>query len=209
MTAPYPIAVLISGGGTTLQNLVDQINLDLLNVNIVQVIASRPNIVGIDRARKAGLAVEVIDRRGFASLDEFSERIWDLCRAKGAKLVCMAGYLQLLKIPADFAQRVINIHPALLPAFGGKGMYGQHVHEAVIEYGAKVSGCTVHFVDDQYDHGPIIAQQVVEVKEDDTPESLAARVFRAECAVYPEVIEAISEGRIVLEGRRVKWQFPA
>jgi phosphoribosylglycinamide formyltransferase-1 len=99
---------------------------------------------------------------------------------------------------------VVNIHPALLPSFGGKGLYGQHVHEAVLQHGVKISGCTVHFVDDQYDHGPIIAQRAVPVLDDDSPDTLAARVFQAECEVYPEVIRAIAEGRVNVEARRVR-----
>jgi phosphoribosylglycinamide formyltransferase-1 len=116
----------------------------------------------------------------------------------------MAGFLQLLDIPPDFEHRVMNIHPALIPAFCGKGYHGAHVHRAVLEAGVKVSGCTVHFADNQYDHGPIILQQVVPVKDDDTPESLAARVFEAECTAYPEAIRLFAEGRLEVQGRRVR-----
>jgi phosphoribosylglycinamide formyltransferase-1 len=200
----FPIAVLISGGGTTLQNLIDRIAEGSLPARIEQVVSSRPNVRGIDRARAAGLPVEVVERKAFPTIEAFSERTFGLCRSAGARLVCLGGYLQLLRIPADYRLKVVNIHPALLPAFGGKGMYGHHVHEAVLEYGAKVSGCTVHFLDDQYDHGPIIAQRAVEVREDDTPESLAARVFEAECELYPNVIQDLSDGRIVVEGRAVR-----
>jgi phosphoribosylglycinamide formyltransferase-1 len=175
-----------------------------LPVRIVQVISSRRNVAGVERARKAGLRVEVVERKSFASIEAFSERTFAVCRAAGAKLVCFGGYLQLLKIPADYRGNVLNIHPALLPAFGGKGMYGHHVHEAVLKHGAKVSGCTVHLVDDQYDHGPIIAQRSVEVKPDDTPESLAVRVFEQECELYPEVIRAFAEGRVSVDGRKAR-----
>jgi phosphoribosylglycinamide formyltransferase-1 len=187
----FPIAVLISGSGTTLQNLVDRIADGTLPVRIVQVISSRANVKGVERARSAGLPTAIIERKQFSNVEAFSEANFDLCRKAGARLICLGGYLQLLRIPDDYRQRVINIHPALLPAFGGKGMYGHHVHEAVIKQGAKVSGCTVHYVDDQYDHGPIIAQRTVEVKEVDTPETLAARVFAAECELYPEVIRKL------------------
>jgi phosphoribosylglycinamide formyltransferase 1 len=200
----FPIAVLVSGGGTTLQNLIDRIADGTLRARIVQVVSSRPGARGVDRARAAGLPVEIVERRAFPSIEASSERTFDLCRSAGAKLVCLGGYLQLLRIPEDFRQKVINIHPALLPSFGGKGMYGHHVHEAVLQYGAKVSGCTVHFVDDQYDHGPIIAQRAVEVRDDDTADTLAARVFRAECETYPEVIRSLVEGKVVVEGRRVR-----
>lgn len=187
----FPIAVLISGSGTTLQNLVARINDGTLPVRIVQVISSKANVKGVERASAAGLPTAIIERKQFASIEAFSDANFDLCRKAGAQLICLGGYLQLLRIPEDYRKRIVNIHPALLPAFGGKGMYGHHVHEAVIRHGAKVSGCTVHYVDDQYDHGPIIAQRSVEVKEDDTPETLAARVFAAECELYPEVIRKL------------------
>jgi phosphoribosylglycinamide formyltransferase 1 len=200
----FPIAVLISGSGTTLQNLIDRIAAGSLPVRIVQVVSSRRNVAGLARATKAGLSTEIIERKSFATADAFSERTFDVCRRAGARLVCLAGYLQLLKIPPDYRGKVLNIHPALLPAFGGKGMYGHHVHEAVLEHGAKVSGCSVHLVDDQYDHGPIVAQRAVEVKADDTPETLAARVFEQECELYPEVIRAFVDGRVSVDGRHVR-----
>ena len=116
----------------------------------------------------------------------------------------MAGFLQLLHVPPDFMGRVMNIHPALLPAFGGKGYHGLHVHRAALETGVKVTGCTVHFADNEYDHGPIIAQRVVPVLDDDTAETLQARVFTAECEAYPEAIRSFAEGRLRIEGRRVR-----
>jgi phosphoribosylglycinamide formyltransferase-1 len=200
----FPIAVLVSGGGTTLQNLIDRIADGTLPARVVQVIASRGDVRGAERARAAGLPVEVVERKQFPTREAFSEQNFALCRAAGARLVCLGGYLQLLRIPEDYRLKVINIHPALLPAFGGKGMYGHHVHEAVLQYGAKVSGCTVHFVDDQYDHGPVIAQRAVDVGDDDTPDTLAARVFRAECELYPAVIRWLVEGQVRVEGRVVR-----
>jgi folate-dependent phosphoribosylglycinamide formyltransferase PurN len=116
----------------------------------------------------------------------------------------MAGFLQIITVPDDFANRVMNIHPALIPAFCGKGYYGHHVHEAALEYGAKISGCTVHFADNHYDHGPIILQRAVPVRDDDTPDSLAARIFEQECAAYPEAIRLFGEGRLRVDGRRVR-----
>jgi phosphoribosylglycinamide formyltransferase 1 len=201
----FPIAVLVSGGGSTLQNLIDRIAAGTLPARIVQVISSRPDAFGVERARRAGLPVEVVTRKVFPSIEAFSQRTFDLCRQAGARLVVLGGYLQLLRIPDDYRLKVVNIHPALLPAFGGKGMYGHHVHEAVLDYGAKVSGCTVHFVDDQYDHGPVIAQRAVEVRDDDTPDTLAARVFAAECELYPSVIRGLIEGQVSVSGRSMRW----
>lgn len=203
MSVSLRLAVLLSGSGTTLQNLIDRIADGRLTARIVQVISSRPDAFGIERARRAGLPVEVVERKSFDDLGTYSRRIFDLCRAASADLVCMAGFLQPVTIPDDFANRVLNIHPALLPAFGGKGMYGQHVHEAVLAYGAKVTGCTVHFVDQQYDHGPVVLQRAVEVRDDDTPVTLAERVFAAECDAYPEAIQLFAAGRLRVEGRRV------
>ena len=200
----FPIAVLLSGSGRTLQNFIDRIAAGTLPVRITQVISSRPNVAGIERARKAGLPVEVVERKAFPSVEAFSERTFSLCRSSGARLVVLAGYLQLLRIPEDYRLRVVNIHPALLPAFGGKGMYGHHVHEAVLKYGAKVSGCTVHFVDDQYDHGPVIAQSAVPVLDNDTPDTLADRVFAAECELYPRIIGAMAEDRVSVSGRLIR-----
>lgn len=181
------LAVLLSGSGTTLQNLVDRRVGD-----IALVVASKPSAYGVERAKAAGLPVVVIERKAFADVVAFSAAIFDRCRAANVELVCLAGFLQLLRVPADFAGRVLNIHPALLPAFGGKGMYGHHVHEAVLAAGVAESGCTVHVVDDEYDHGPIVCQRRVPVLADDTPESLAARVFAAECEAYPEAIRLVA-----------------
>jgi folate-dependent phosphoribosylglycinamide formyltransferase PurN len=118
-------------------------------------------------------------------------------------LVCLAGFLQFLPIPVDFENKVMNIHPSLIPAFCGKGFYGHHVHEAVVDYGARISGCTVHFVDNQYDHGPIILQRSVPVFGDDSPQMVADRVFEQECIAFPEAIQLFAEGKLRVEGRRV------
>ena len=172
MQDPIRLAVLISGGGTTLQNFIDRIADGRLEARIVQVVSSKASAYGVERARAAGLPVAMIERKHFDSVEAFSSAIFKRCRASDAQLVCLAGFLQLLKIPPDFAGRVLNIHPALLPAFGGKGMYGHHVHEAVLKAGVAESGCTVHLVDDEYDHGEIVVQKRVPVMAGDTPESL-------------------------------------
>ena len=198
------LAVLLSGGGTTLQNMLDRCADGRLSAAVVLVIASRADAFGLERARKAGVPTAVVNRKEAGSLAEFSQRIFAHCREARAGLVCMAGFLQLVQVPDDFLGRVMNIHPALIPAFCGKGYYGEHVHEAVLAYGARVSGCTVHFADNEYDHGPIIVQRCVDVVDDDTPETLARRVFAAECEAYPEAIRLFAEGRLRIEGRRVR-----
>lgn len=204
MTQPLRIVVLISGGGTTLRNLIEQIAAGRLNAEIVAVISSSPDAKGLLFAQAAGIATHVIERQSHDSLEAYSQAIFDTIRATKASLVVMAGWLKLLRIPPDFANRVVNIHPGLIPAFCGQGMYGQRVHQAVLDYGAKLSGCTVHFVDNQYDHGPIILQQSVPVLEGDTVESLAARVFAAECELYPAALRLIAVGRVSVEGRVVR-----
>ena len=201
--SPFRLAVLISGGGTTLKNLIEHIRAGRLPVEISLVVSSSPAARGLEYAAEAGIPSSVVEPRGFDSADAFSAAVFDRCRAARADLVVMAGFLKRLVIPSDFANRVTNIHPALIPAFCGKGFYGHRVHEAVLDYGAKISGCTVHFADNEYDHGPVILQRSVPVVDDDTPESLAARVFEAECTAYPEAIRLIAEGRVKVAGRRV------
>jgi phosphoribosylglycinamide formyltransferase-1 len=202
---PTPrLAVLLSGGGTTLQNLLDRIADGRLLATVVQVVSSRADAFGLERARNAGIATAVVERKQCASLEEFGERIFAPCRQAQADIVCMAGFLQLVPIPDDFGGRVLNIHPALIPAFCGKGFHGRRVHEAVLAASVKVTGCTVHFADNEYDQGPIILQRTCPVLEDDTPETLAARVFEQECEAYPEAIRLLAEGRLRVEGRRVR-----
>lgn len=203
---PIRLAVLLSGGGTTMVNLADRIAGGTLHAKINVVIASNDKAQGIQRAAELKLPNYVVPRKAYDSTDAFSEQVFGLIRDAGADLVCLAGFLSLLTIPDDFAGKVINIHPALLPAFGGKGMHGRHVHEAVLEHGCKVSGCTVHFADQTYDTGPIIAQRACPVLDDDTPDTLAARVFEQECEAYPEAIGLIASGRLKLDGRRTRLE---
>lgn len=203
-TKPIRLVVLISANGTSLQNLIDRIADGRLNARIELVVSNHSDAFGLVRADRSNILTAVVERKQCASREEFSQRIFDLCRQVHAELVCMAGFLQLLPVPDDFQHRVMNIHPALIPAFSGKGFYGHHVHEAALEMGIKVSGCTVHFADNQYDHGPIILQRVAPVLDDDTPETLAARVFEQECEAYPEAIRLFAEGRLKVEGRRVR-----
>ncbi|MGA2616648.1 MAG: phosphoribosylglycinamide formyltransferase [Thermoguttaceae bacterium] len=200
----FRIAVLISGGGTTLRNLIEKIGAGSLRVEIAMVVSSTPAAGGLRFAREAGIPTAVIQPGVFPSPQAFSEAIFAQCRHSGADLVVMAGFLKRLTIPDDYANRVTNIHPALIPAFCGAGFYGHRVHEAVLEYGVKLSGCTVHFADNHFDHGPVILQRAVPVLDDDTPATLAARVFAAECEAYPEAIGLIADGRVKVEGRRVR-----
>jgi phosphoribosylglycinamide formyltransferase-1 len=201
--ADIRLAILLSGNGTTLQNLIDRIADGRLQARIVLVISNHADAYGLVRAEEAGIPTAVEDRRECSSREEFSQRIFDQVRHAKADLVCMAGFLQLLSIPGDFRDRVLNIHPALIPAFCGKGFYGHHVHEAALAYGVRVSGCTVHFADNVYDHGPIILQRTVPILDSDTPESLEERVFKEECEAYPEAIALYAAGRLRVEGRRV------
>ena len=163
-----------------------------------------PQALGRERTQRAAIATHVVERKECASREEFSRRIFEPCRAAGVDLVCMGGFLQLVVVPDDFTHRVMHIHPSLIPAFCGKGFYGEHVHEAALAMGVKVSGCTVHFADNEYDHGPIILQRAVPVWGDDTADSLLSRVFEQECEAYPEAIRLFAEGRLRVEGRRVR-----
>ena len=200
---PIRIAAILSGGGTTLQNLFDWIAADRLDARVEIVVSNNPDAFGLERARQRNIPTLVVDRKAAGSREEFSRRIFDACRAAKVELVVLAGFLQLIQVPDDYLGRVMNIHPSLIPAFCGKGFYGHHVHEAVLAYGAKITGCTVHFADNEYDRGPIILQRSVPVTNDDTVESLAQRVFAAEREAYPEAIRLFAEGRLRIEGRRV------
>jgi phosphoribosylglycinamide formyltransferase-1 len=204
MHDPIRLAILLSGGGTTLQNLLDRIANDTLNAQIAVVISNKIDAFGLTRARQANIPAFVVERKACSSSEDFSAGIFAHCRDAGVDLVCLAGFLQLLHIPDAFLNRVLNIHPSLIPAFCGKGYHGLAVHRAALEMGVKVSGCTVHFADNEYDRGPIVSQHVVPVRDDDTPESLAARVFAAECEAYPQAIEWFAQGRLRVEGRHVR-----
>ena len=197
------LVVLLSGGGTTLANLLEKISAGKLDARVELVISSNSKARGLQIAADASVPTRVVLRRDFTTPEAYSEAVFGACRASGAQWVVMGGFLTHVLIPPDFENRVLNIHPALIPAFCGKGFYGHHVHEAVLEYGARLSGCTVHFVDNQYDHGPIILQKTVPVLDDDTPDTLAARVFQAECEAYPEVIRLLGSGNVAVVGRRV------
>jgi phosphoribosylglycinamide formyltransferase 1 len=191
---PINLAVLVSGSGTTLQNLIEQIAAGKLQARIKLVIASRPNIKAIERAASAAIPCVITEKRD----------VWSHLDSAAVDLVCLAGWLCLLEIPPRYEGRIMNIHPALLPSFGGHGMYGHRAHQAVLDHGCKVSGCTVHFVDNQYDNGPIILQRACPVLDGDTCQTLADRVFEEEKIAYPQAIELFRQGRLKICGRIVQ-----
>ncbi|MCL4694675.1 MAG: phosphoribosylglycinamide formyltransferase [Candidatus Hydrogenedentes bacterium] len=201
--SPLKIAVLLSGSGTTLLNLIEQIAAGELDAQIQCVVSSRADAYGLVRAEDHRIPSALVPRKQFPGTATFSAAVWNEVRKFDVDLVVMAGFMSLLDVPEDFTNRIVNVHPALIPAFCGKGMYGHHVHEAVIAYGAKLTGVTVHFANANYDEGPIILQAAVPVLEDDTPDTLAERVQAKEREVYPQAIQLIAEGRVSVEGRRV------
>jgi formyltetrahydrofolate-dependent phosphoribosylglycinamide formyltransferase len=201
---PLRLAVLISGSGRTLKNLLARIAAGRLDAEVRLVVSSAAEAGGLQFAREANVPWVVFSRTEFASQEEYSRAVFERCRAAEAEIVVLAGFLKRLTIPADFENRVVNIHPALVPAFCGQGFYGHHVHQAALDYGVKLSGCTVHFVDNQYDHGPVILQKAVPVLDGDTADTLAARVFEAETEAYPEALQLIACGRVQVAGRRVR-----
>jgi len=198
------IAVLLSGTGRSLDNLLQEIRAGRLDAEIGVVISSKAEAYGLVRAKAHGLDAIAVPRRDYNDLQAYNAAINAVLAPRGVHLVVLAGFLSLYQPPPGLAGRVMNIHPALLPAFGGKGFYGDRVHRAVLESGVKVSGCTVHFADGRYDCGPIILQTAVPVLDDDTVQSLADRVFAAECEAYPRAIQLFAHDRLQLEGRRVR-----
>ena len=198
-----PVAVLISGGGTTLKNLLDWQNAGKAEFQVALVISSSENAGGLQFAEQAGIPSCVISKqKSDTGSQAFSEAIFQRCDLAEVRYVVMGGFLKLLPIPDRYEDRVINIHPSLIPAFCGKGFYGNRVHQSVLDYGCKVSGCTVHLVDNQFDHGPILAQATVEVRDGDTAAILQQRVFDRECELYPEVLNQISVGGLQ---RQERW----
>lgn len=203
--SPARIVVLLSGGGRTLRNLLAWIEAGDLNVSVARVISTRGDAAGNRIATGSWIPLTIVARRGFESTEAFSSAVIELLDAEQPDLVVCAGFLTKLEVPDRYLGSIVNIHPSLLPLFGGKGYYGDRVHRAVLQSGMKVSGCTVHFVDNQYDAGPIIAQRCVPVEPEDTVESLAARVFEAECDLYPRIVQGVLDGRVRLENGRVAF----
>ena len=198
------IGILLSGGGRTMENIQQEISAGNLNAEIVLVISSRSSVKGIDRAKNIGIVPKIIRKKDYDNIARFSAAItYELEEAK-VDLVVQAGWLCLWQIPGNYKNRVMNIHPALLPSFGGRGMWGHHVHEAVLKTGCKVSGCTVHFCTNEYDKGPIIVQRTCPVEDDDTPDTLAAKVFEQECLAYPQAIKLFAQGKLKADNGIIK-----
>ena len=201
--ATIKLAALISGGGRTVLNINEEIQAGKLDAEIAVVIASR-DCKGVQRCRNAGMDVHIVAYKEMPDAQAYSDAITHKLDAAGVDLVLMAGFLSLWPIPAKYDGKVMNIHPALLPRFGGKGMFGHHVHQAVVDHGCKVSGCTVHFVNNKYDTGPIIIQKCVPVFDTDSPDDVAARVFVKECEAFPEAIALFAAGKITIDGQIVR-----
>lgn len=203
------LGVLLSGGGRTLLNILDEIKASRLDATVACVIASR-HCKGVERSRAARLDVTVVPYKSFKRSDGapdragYSAALVEVLDAAGVDLVIQAGFLSMWHIPERYEGKVMNIHPALLPSFGGHGMYGRHVHEAVLAAGCKVSGCTVHFVTNEYDTGPIIVQRTVPAYDNDNPDTLANRVFGVECKAFPEAITLFGAGRLTIDGQIVR-----
>lgn len=188
MSAPHPIAVLVSGGGRSLENLAERIAVGRLDCSIALVVSNKPDVLAVERARRLELDTLVIDPERELSPDAFGARVFAEVESRGCELVVLAGFLRLLPIPPEWEGRVLNIHPSLLPAFGGKGFYGARVHRAVLARGVQFTGCTVHYVTNEYDAGPVLLQRCLKVAPDETEDSLAARVFEEEKLALPEAI---------------------
>jgi len=200
MAEKLPIAVLISGSGTNLQSIIDAIAANRLDAKIEVVLSNRADAFGLVRAKGHGIPNEVLDHKSFPSREAYDQAIVDLLRARGVKLVALAGFMRLLSpvFVAAFSNRIMNIHPTWLPSFPGL-----HVQKKALEHGVRFSGCTVHFVNEECDEGPIIIQAVVRVFPDDTEEQLAERILKQEHRIYPRAIQLYAQGRLHVVGRKV------
>lgn len=201
------IGVLVSGGGTNLQQLIDAQGEDRLGGGeIVTVISSKPGVYALERAQKAGIEAVALSRKDYPDVELYSQALIEALKARGVELVVLSGFLTITSdsFVQAFPNRIMNVHPALLPAFGGKGYYGLHVHEAVLSRGCKLTGATVHFANEVCDGGPIILQKAVEVQEGDTPESLQRRVMeQAEWKLLPQAVALFCQGRLRVEDGKV------
>ena len=203
-TRILPVAVLISGTGRTLRDLLKAVDEGRVPIDVRLVIASTPNASGLQYAEFMGIPAEVIERKDYDSSDAYSAAIYQRCKEVGAEYIIMAGFAIRLTITPEFQNRVIGTHPALAPAFCGQGYFGRRVHEAVLEHGVKVTGCTVFFLDQEYNNGPVIIQKWTPVEPDDTVEKLEARVLKLETEALIEALQFLAENRIQVVGRRVR-----
>jgi phosphoribosylglycinamide formyltransferase 1 len=202
---PIKITAFASGRGSNLDAILKNIENGKLNAKVVAVISNKSNAGALENARIRGIAAYHISRLLFSSDEEFENKLLSVMKEQGTELVVLAGYMKKISssIVRAYKGKILNIHPALLPSFGGHGLYGHFVHEAVLDYGCKVSGATVHLVDEEYDTGPPIVQKCVPVKEDDTPESLAASVLAVEHDIFSEAIQLFAQGRVIFEGGKL------
>ena len=205
---PLRVAVLLSGNGTSLENLLEHIDSGALRAEVVVVIASKEKAYGLERARRRGIPAIAVPRKRNPYIGQFNDRLHAVLDEHDVDLVALLGFLSLFELRSRYEGRTLNVHPALIPAFCGKGFYGRRAHEAVLASGVKLTGATVHFSDEQYDHGQIILQEAIPVLEDDTVETLAARVMESERRLVPQAIQLFAEGRIQIEGRRAHIRPP-
>ncbi len=208
---PLRLAVFASGGGTNFQAILDAVERDTLPLTVALCLSNTPKAGALARARRYGVPTAVLDPRDFETEAPYVAALMEVLGEHEVNFIALAGYMR--KIPAAvveaFRGRMLNIHPALLPSFGGKGLYGRRVHEAVLAYGARWTGATVHLVDETYDTGPIVLQEPVPVLPGDTPETLAARVLRIEHRLYPQALRLFAEDRVSVEGRKVRIEETA
>ena len=205
MTLPtLRIAVLLSGSRTSLENLLEHIDSGAVPGRVEIVIASKEKAFGLERARRRGIPAVAVVRKQYPEVSDFNDALHAALADYDVDLVLLLGFLSPFETRGKFNGRTMNVHPALIPAFCGKGFYGRRVHEAALEAGVKLVGATVHFVDAEYDHGPIILQEAVPVEDDDTPDTLAARVQASERRLVPEAVRLFAEGRLTIDGRRVR-----
>lgn len=204
-STPLTLAIFASGGGSNAQAIADAIAGGKLNARIGLCVSNRIDAGVLLRMEEMEVPTLVLDPRTFKSEEEYTDQLLGAFTRRSVDFIVLAGYLR--KIPSEvvrrFKNRMLNIHPALLPSFGGKGLYGRRVHEAVLEHGVKWTGVTVHIVDEEYDTGPIVLQEPVRIEPDDTPETLAARVLKTEHEIYPRAIGLFADGRVKVVGRKV------
>ena len=202
---PLQLGVFASGKGSNFSAILRAIDGGGLRADVRVVISNNADAGALETARSRGIPAEVVSSQDSGSRARFVDRLIGVLNRHGVDFIALAGYMKRIppEVVAAFPGRICNIHPALLPSFGGKGMFGRHVHKAVLEHGCKVTGVTVHLVDEKYDCGPIVMQQCVSVLDDDSPDTLAARVLEVEHSLYPKALALFAEGRVRIEGRRV------